>query len=654
MKRFILSYWKLIVLFIVGFLTSFLIYQKYCDFSSSIASFDLQTILTWNYSSQVDLVPVRDLFFPYGLLGYYKNIISEFFVLNLLIFPIFIVFCFMLFENLFKNKTYIFISIVFLYIFIVMITGLNVFNRYGVFVFFTLFLSYSFYKNILSNKFLFIIGSLISIIFFFLIDQGIYFLLSFLFVFLFNKLIKFKKTDFFKTGTYILVFKNLFSVLTGILIGVVPFIFFLGKQFQFSDFILLMQQISSLSLLAKTPFYTFIFSLDNLFTLLILFFSIFYLSYIFVFKKNLISIFNYIETGLVFNIILLEQKSIIRSISETITFVSFLLLIFLVYDLFFVRIKIKKKIFSVFILAFVLIISFLGNFNHIQSIDFKYYNLNVNTCYKRSLSAFLSENSLYSKVSNKVKGYVDFNGKVISYPGDPIFYVLFNQKPPYYTSIYEASSLEAQNSLIDFTEKENVKYAILNMDNYAIQDGVPNYMRSPHLLKYILNNFSEKEKIGNFLILEKRSNLDFFKEGKTILTKNYKNFLLNINLGFVPYSEGLYKNKYALDKNNNFLVRDLDKENTNRFLSNNYVDSDKKVLLLKKKENKNSRENIKIYTDGNLFTSVSFNSCLKYCLFNISNLPLFYNNRKIDEIEVDNNYSVTLIKMSDKNFEYIW
>jgi hypothetical protein len=48
------------------------------------------------------------------------------------------------------------------------------------------------------------------------------------------------------------------------------------------------------------------------------------------------------------------------------------------------------------------------------------------------------------------RGFQEYKPSYFSFPGDPIFYILFNQKPPYYPTIYEATPIYAQKKLIKF------------------------------------------------------------------------------------------------------------------------------------------------------------------------------------------------------------
>ena len=128
-------------------------------------------------------------------------------------------------------------------------------------------------------------------------------------------------------------------------------------------------------------------------------------------------------------------------------------------------------------------------------------------CLDKKISSIIKKYPQYINVVNKLNSYSDFNGKVYSFPGDPIFYVLFNQKPPYYSSIYEASPIYAQKKLVEYISEDEINYIAYNKNDTTIQDNVPNTVRAAYLNNYIVKNFSIKDKVGSFLILYRNKRL---------------------------------------------------------------------------------------------------------------------------------------------------
>src|SRR5687767_13741472 len=75
---------EIIFLVLFSALVLSLNYLSICSSYLKHSSFDLQTLLTWDYSAAKGLIPYRDLYYPYGLLFYYKTVNPFFAVLYLL------------------------------------------------------------------------------------------------------------------------------------------------------------------------------------------------------------------------------------------------------------------------------------------------------------------------------------------------------------------------------------------------------------------------------------------------------------------------------------------------------------------------------------------------------------------------------------------
>lgn len=644
MKTNILKFKEVLLIFIVGLIIPVYNTLKSCSLDLKAANFDLQTLVAWDYSAIKGALPYKDIFYPYGLLSYYKNENIFLLIINILVFPTLLVLFYLLFKRIFNSTLSEKLLIFFLFIFAITATGVDSFSRYGVAVITTMYLAYALYKNTNQNKYFAILsGVLCSIIFTLWIDQGVYVVSAFIFLVLVNYI--FRKEY--------LVFRNIQKLIKefaffigGLIIGAIPLVIYLLKFRMLMDSVKAFLHLSEMPLLAKTPFFLNLLSPDNVFTIVILLIAICYLCVSLLFNKNRIRLTNYLLIGLIFDLIFFEQKGLIRSISDQITFVPFIILMVIIYD--FLSSKKRLRVNKIFIYSLILIlpIAYL-NIQNIQS--FKIPNLNIadlnyQTCFNRNLNLLVTVNSSYEKVVKKINSLKDFNGKILSFPGDPIFYILFNQQLPYFTSIYEGSSLSDQKVLLQFVETNKIKYIILNMDNKAIQDAVPNYVRGSYELSFLMNNFMPKIKIGNFLILQRSSDFDWFKSD--LLTDDYKNYLFNIDLEKIPQSEGQYKSKYLNSANTTALTK-----------TNSSIDSKNLLLIMTSTPtaNKTLDSNLEI-TAGDLSTKVKFKTCVnsKICILDINKIPLFYMNRKINSFKLDNYYSIKLVYGSDKLLNVLW
>jgi hypothetical protein len=642
MKLILLKLKEIILIFIIGLIIPIFDTLNSCGINLKLANFDLQTLVAWDYSAIKGMLPYKDIFYPYGLLSYYKNENLFLLILNILIFPILLVLFYLIFKKIFNSSKLVNLCMILLFIFIATISGVDSFSRYGVAVIASLYFAYAFYKNNLNRYFLSISGIICSIIFSLWIDQGVYIISAFVFLIVMNFIFRRKY----------LIFKNTLNLteelgiyVGGLVLGAIPLIIYLIKFGMLTASVKAFLNLSEMPLLAKTPFFLNLTSPVNVFTILILIIAIYYLSSSLLFKKDKITLTNYLLIGLIFDLIFFEQKGLIRSISDQITFVPFLILMIIVHDLL-VKIKVPRvNKMLIYCLILILPIAYLSiqNIRNFQFPSVNINNLNYQTCSNRNLGTLLSANKYYKEVVDQVSSYKDFDGKILSFPGDPIFYELFKQRLPYFTSIYEASSVNDQKVLIKYIDINKIKYVIVNMDNKAIQDTVPNYLRGSYELSYISNNFAPKAKIGNFLILQKSLNQDWFKSD--LLTKEFKDYLLTINFEKILQSEGLYK------------FRSLNSTNTTPVSKTNNIDSKNLLLVLTSTANtKRTLNSQLVITSGDLSTTVKFKTCTNSntCILDISKIPLFYKNRKIDSIRLDNNYSTKLLYGNDELFNVLW
>lgn len=630
-------------------------YLSLCIGYSRFANFDFQTFLTWNYSAFNNLVPYKDLYYPYGLLPYYRDenifFLLTYFIISLVTLNVFIY----ILKKIFKKNQIVYLVTIILLIFICLVFNLSTFNRYGISVVISLVISYAFYLNVVSKKFYLLSGTIISLIFWLVHDQGILGFTIFFFFYFGNLFLKFKSSN--KKNLFKLVIKQALCFSVGVIVGLSPFILYLIKSNAVKSFwYYISVSLPEYPLMSKTPFFNLFFSLNNIFTVGVLTLSIFFITYK-IYKKKKRSIFTYVEIGLILTIILFEQKNIIRLMENTITFAAFILFAITLWEIFAKSKKtfennslIKIIYFSILISVILIFYIFYGNRSGLNSIsDIGQKPIN---CYAANLNN-VPDVKKYESVINKLKSYKNFNDKIFSFPGDPIFYVLLNQKQPYFTSIYEASSRNSQINTNNYLDNE-INFVALNTKNKSIQDDVPNYIRGVYELKFILNNYSAKSMVGDFLILERKNNSDFFIDNDLIGADEYKRYLLKINLESIPSSEGMYKKNIIQNKKNTFLINNFDQIKTNKYLRSNKINSKGTVLLIKN-NNSGKYTYLKITSDENLETTIKMKSCREnYCIVNLSNIPMFYKKRNIKMINSKDDILVSIVKISDNNIVNLW
>lgn len=618
-------------------------------------NFDNQVLLTWEYSASLHILPYRDIFYPYGFLNYFKSQNMLFSILNFFLSPLLFTAVFLALKSIFKDRLFSYVSFSLFFLFVLTITGFETFNRYGILVGISLLFTYIyFYGKKFFYKWLFLIGLLIGIVFSFVNDQGLY---SFVLFFVFSIIDKLLKRMEKRFGFYQIV-KELVVFLVGFGIGVIPFFAYLAYQYSFFQFFTYLKNLPELSLYAKAPFFHSALSIDNIFTFATLIVAVHFLVYKFLFGDKKITFNTYLQIGLIFILVILEQKSIIRSMNKQLTFIGLLLFISLFFELKVVlqRLKLPNLLIFSFYAGTLFIIFFpiALRSDHIAS---QYPSLkqgvkaiqaiNSKACLENNKKLFSKE---YIEVKEQIIKYPEFNGMILSFPSDPIFYILFNQTPPRYTNSYDGSSLTAQSDRILYMQKNNIQYVIINTKIIALQDEVPNYIRTPYEFAFILNNFKPYKRINDFLILKKDHKSDFFTNSFLNNIGDFKRSLHTINLENIPKSEGYHKRKYLSLDASKIIIMKHSLDELNNYLGKNIVDTKNKFLLLVfRNEVQKKQIYINIKTKNGLNTDVYFNSCETQtpCIINLSRLPLFYRNRMLGQITSKENDNIANVMILD-------
>ena len=646
-----------LLIFILSIILSAPYIIDICSGYLNYRGFDLQEFFLWHYASINNIVPYKDIFYPYGLLNYFKSYNLIYAFMYYLIVPVLFTIVFFIFRKIFKDKLILFSSFVIFYLFILILVGFQTFSRYGLLAVLSLYFSHIFYSatKIKINT-LILLGIILGLFFSFINDQGIYLILSFIFMYLFGKYLQVKKEHFLSANFYLKAISEMLYIVFGFFIGIIPFFLFLLKIGNFYAFFDYLKDVREIVTVAKTPFFSFIDSPANIFTVVILYFALFYNFLKIFFFKHKFTLSSFLQVSLIFSILIMEQKSVVRSIDRQITFVSLKLLMLLVYEVInYLKNKITDRRITYF--SFIIFVIILYSFNtNKQTINlpslFRNYNLLVsNECFDNNLSFFSANNASNIEIIDLIKKQKNFNGKIFSFPaGDSAFYVLSNQKPPFYNAIFEGASYTKQNSVIQYIQDNEIEYVTLNTSKSSLQDGVPDYIRQSLLFKYILNNYYPFAVIGNHIILKKESH-DFFASEILNQTKDYDRYLLDVYLYKIPFSEGLYKYKY-LEKNNKLITESTDIDIINIFLKKRIFYSDNKVIvMIPSANNKLSDLNfIKFQLENEDNTTVYYNPCKAntQCIINLSKVPLFYKKRMITKIILNRTFEGK-IKIFDLN-----
>lgn len=650
------KYLDMLLVFITSFLFSLSLFSSNCRIYLQ-NGFDYQAMFVWDYNVAVGLIPYKDIFYPYGIISYYKDHAFFAHLLYLLLLPIALTLLYFSLKKLFNSIYLTSITLLFFCVFVTTFIGWEVFNRYGVLMAMCLyFTEYIYGQKKHKNWYFLMVGVISGLCFSFITDIGVYTILFFVFILGIQPLL-YKEWQKYTSFSYYSEFsKNISKFFLGICIGIIPLVIFLSHKSAVVDFMYSVTQWSEVALYAKTPFLPSLYSIENIFILSLLFLSVFFLSFTFLFKSHLTIRFLYREIALVVIIIILEQKSIIRSMDRTITFIGFLLACLLLYRLL-VYLKAAKwkqlpiaTMYSLFLIIAALAAGYLiwsGPLKtHLYVPAVNRIFSSEKACLQENLSYF-DKNTSYKEIVNFLTKQSDFNKKIFSFPFDPVLYVYLQQKTPYYSNTYDSSSLQAQEKQIAFIQRENIQYIVVNTNIQALQDGVPEYVRANKELQFITNNYIPIKTINNFLILRKKTGTnDFFGKDYAKLYPNYYHDLLTIDLKSIPREEGLYK--YNDIMKNGKIIASGNLPAVNKYLASNAVRS--KDIFIAIFTNKSTT--IEIQTMDGHTTTVYFNRCStdKPCVIHLARLPLFFHERQLSLLgKVSSNEKIEIISSQNNS-----
>lgn len=498
------------------FITLFLMFipgsVNYCE-SITELNYDTQNLLLWNYFKDLNLVPIKDTFYPYGLIFGYSSSVKWVYLIYTLILPLIFTSIYIIFKYLFGNIRFISVMLFTLFCLLTFGLTLNVqqIDRY-LFPMAAITLFYYIHSKVNEKYLAFIFGVVGGLSIFYDPGTGMTIALMGFLSLAYFYFVQNDKEERYNIRSFIL--KNIIFYFSGLFVGILPLIVFVLYNQMLAEFIRFIKDIVSLSSFAKTPLLVLrkhnmlVFSVLTLQTI-----------YILTFIKNKFKdyskyyYFVFLSNYLIFLIYL--QKSFIRNMPN----IMFVYCIFaLILMLFPLTIKLKNKIsdklnyiVTVIIFTLIFIISFnipLSPSKHISDIKKGFIMLTNKNFLKDRMCDLQNINWINDDKTqsyNKVVNYINTkypNTLVYSYPQDPIFYLLLKQKPPPYLNAYEGSPLHAQTESIKYLINNNVDIVIANLKSENV-DSIPKAVRVPELNKYIYSNYKQINMVDNFMILKK-------------------------------------------------------------------------------------------------------------------------------------------------------
>ena len=669
------EYICIFLLFVIIFFSGYsLLCKRY-----SANDFDAQNFISWDYSAFKGAVLYKDLLYYYGPLFFYKSIVPWAAVVYGLLTPLTLTGFYVLFKKTFNHRLFALLSVIALSIYIPLFIGEGSWNRNGTGALVVIAIAYVFSLKVVKNNIIHVLlGAITGIVFSIIHDQGVYVSLVYVFLLCAHVPLQEGLQTVFTAKYYRTVLVHAFHYMIGFTVGFLPFALYLIQNNALADFFHALTEVSYAGLFAKTPFLPYAFSKDNVLIFVSIFLSVFVGMIVFLFgkTKKYASIF-YVQLALTTYILILQQKNILRSMSQQLAIFCLILLIVL-----FAYIKVifeQRHYRKTHILYFYLLL-FMSFFIFIQPFSPKNLMFQVRDRFRsrftEELKIFTQKEKIqqctqssfeieqlpitqdYKTVYDFLQHEPYFNGRVFTFPADPIFYVMFHQIVTPYSTAYEASRFSAQRKNIEYIENNNIQYVIYNPIGTDV-DGVPVVLRANTTFRYLFNTFDFYTQIGSFIILKKTKSPDFFthvgnKEALPII-----NTLLTNNLRNIPYEEGSYKYKALTANTETREIFSGSAVELQTFLKTSPVESGSTVLAVTDPNSQQwPQENItlSITADNGLTTTLVFRSCgiSHPCLLHLQNIPLFFHNRKLMRIEAPNKPQTQFTLFRMNGYSGLW
>ncbi len=666
--KFLKNNFDIVLIYILTFLIFLPRSINFCEEFKSV-NFDTQNLFLWSFSHELGAVPIKDTYFPYGIIFYGVNYIKYLFLLYINIAPIIFSSIYIIFIKIFGRSGFIskYLFIIYFFISTSLEPRIQPIDRYfSLFaISFILFTVNEKYKNKIFKYSIF--GAINGIFMFYDPGMGmIALLLSFASIAFFNfyDIVKIRN----KRTSFAIESRNLLYYSGGFLFGLIPYIIYLYKNDISFEFFRFIKDIESASSFVKSPvlvlrkYHMLIFS--------VIFIESLYFIYAIEnkFKRYSKQFYYYLFSNYIISLLLL-QKHFLRQMQNIMMIYSFngiILLLYPVYSLF--KNDMKKKIYfctGIFVISLLFVISFA-----VQVEPYKYLTdaksaiisvFDINYTEKRMCHLEdidknnITANNSYFKVSDYIRSEYKVS-RVFSYPYDLIFYPILKQKPPPYPNVYEGSPIYAQDENINYIKNRNIDTIIYNLNDEAV-DFIPEYIRTPKLNKYILLYFTPVKIIDNFVIMRKNTNVKYFIYENTMSDK-YENLtkkILKNDFGAIFYSEGYYNADRVL-KYGQIIFDSGNIDLVNEFLKKEKgVQFDNLLILIKFNKYSGDKASLLITSDNLLTTEVDFKPCFSnYCLIDPVKLPIFYENHKILNIKTDHKLNSVLLVKYDNSNSLLW
>lgn len=609
----------------------------YCT-NGLATDFDSQNYLTWAFTAYKNYLPYRDVVYWYGLFSYYAASLASLKVLTVVWSMLLCTAFAVVARRYIQHSGLLAYFLLLCFTIIQSVSGFGAFFRYGTSLALSIGSSYLLSRKLVPQWGLVLLGIVAASTVFFISDQGIYFSLI-VAAQIFLRAVFIERESLKKTFSS-LVQQYFWYGLGYSLVLVVAFTT-MAQLGALQGYIENIQAMGMMGVFAKVALNRLLFSKENILTTVTLFLGTQLFVYQTFFAKPKQNRFTYLlNAAWLMALWLCQNKFLIRPWFE----VQFVLFSFIFYSLQVVQISNSLAVrwlspTAKNLLVFALITGFfsllvpdkavINLFNTTQHQYGKRYEELVRAPgFSAGVTACLNEyfGNFDQHLPQKHAAVLNWinaqpygeTATVFSFPGEPIFYVGRDQKPPVYFNAYDATSLAAQQKNIDYMAENNVRYVIWDTDNIFIQDDVPNILRNNLVVRYILKNYGAKQQVGSYLIFEKTAVAEAF------LT----NPLIQQNTGF--YESLTYLNlKYypvLLQQKMQNSQKTVLANGTHNGAISIPAQAETNSLYIWISATRNTPIDLELETTNDLKTKLSIAACTlnKPCLVPLRLLPLFY------------------------------
>ena len=223
----------------------------------------------------------------------------------------------------------------------------------------------------------------------------------------------------------------------------------------------------------------------------------------------------------------------------------------------------------------------------------------------------------------------------ITFPYDPLFYLIGNQPPLPYPNAYESAFIGAQTANINHLQSHQTQAVIYSFPETPI-DWAPDYVRNLNFTRYVLTHFSPFQVVGRFTLLKLDSKGTVYNQGSQTSFPDLYDHFTQLNWGYLPISEGdQFSDRIILDGLTRGFYSNTDEANASLLASP--LSTQDLYLILDYVSQATPAVGQVTFTDVNdQATTVTFGlKANRKPLLKLANLPLFFYGNRLQALTIN-------------------